>query len=118
MSYTAPAPSQYMNKTVGDGSDVAYVRAVTIAPPSTNWRPGTKVRNNHGLLTGTAIATFEAGQFHDHAAGTWAAIYLTQDEAGIRVLTQEVGHPVHEEVIPWSAPMHGQNSGDQFCVIE
>lgn len=117
MSYHAAILEQFVGKTVGDGSDVAYVRAVTIAPSSGIWRSGERVRDSLNLLKGTAIATFMAGHYYDGAAGNWAAIYLSQDASGIRVLCQEAGYPVHEEVIPWTAPA-AENAGELFHVIE
>ena len=116
MPYNCNAIEYYYGKKVGDGTDVALVTVATNAPPSSVWRAGDRVQNNDRVTRGTAIATFQNGTFYDSATGTWAAIFLSQDGMGMRVLVQEHGFPVHEETIPWHST--DSNSAEKFRVIE
>jgi len=116
--YNCNAIEYFYNKKVGDGTDVAFVTVAANTPPSSVWREGDRVQHNHRVTRGTAIATFQNGAFYDSATGTWAAIFLSQDGMGLRVLVQEHGFPVHEETIPWHSSMTDSNSADKFHVIE
>ena len=118
MAYVAKGLEHFINKKVGDGSDVEFVYYAANAPPSSVWRRGSKVQDQISIASGTAIATFSNDHFVNMLNGGWAAIYISQDALGIRVLAQEEGHPVHEETIPWHASAGDSNTGDKFFVIE
>ncbi|MGY8527982.1 BPSL0067 family protein [Paracidovorax citrulli] len=109
------------NKTGGPnfcGQCVSYVKKVCPSlPGTTQWRKGAQVKDNQSIAPGTAIATFNAsGHYEGHAA-----IYVSQDAAGIKVYDQYVTPPspkaVGPRVLRWGA--HGNsNNGNNFYVIE
>ncbi|WP_428488541.1 BPSL0067 family protein, partial [Rhodopila sp.] len=83
--YVAGDPQRWVGQpSVGTGECVPLVRAATGAPQATNWQRGLQVQGNTNIRPGTAIATFDSnGHYDGHAA-----IYLGQDEDGIRVVDQ------------------------------
>ncbi|AVT12450.1 BPSL0067 family protein [Paracidovorax avenae] len=100
------------------GQCVSYVKKVCPSLPSTtHWRKGAQVKDDQSIAPGTAIATFNAsGHYEGHAA-----IYVSQDAAGIKVYDQYVTPPspkaVGPRVLRWGA--HGNsNNGNNFYVIE
>lgn len=118
MPYVAIKPERYLNKIVEDGQCVAFVRAATGAPPSSLWKEGARIRDAVSIAHGTAIATFENGHYMNHATGNHAAIYLSHDESGVRVLDQWSGQPVHERTIHWHGTRGPSNDADAFSIIE
>jgi hypothetical protein len=100
------------------GQCVSYVKAVCPALPATSsWKKGAQVKKNQDILPGTVIATFNS---FDKYAGH-AAIYVSQNTAGINVYDQWVTPPSPKAVGPrlmrWGA--HGNsNNGDNFYVVE
>ena len=114
----ASYPESYTGQTVGNGQCVTYVKAVTGAPASSEWSEGQKVRGAN-LARGTAIATFQNGQYQNRTDGSsHAAIYLSQDADGIQVMDQWYGQPVHTRTIRFKGgsgmPV---NDGDAFSVV-
>lgn len=116
--YSCQDPSKHAGKIIGDGQCVAFVRSCSGAPPSSQWREGSRVRGA-GLSSGTAIATFVNGKYPDENTGQHAAIYIKQDTMGIEVWDQWVGQPVHKRVIQFKGGQGSRsNDGDAFSVIE
>src|SRR5207249_2984970 len=97
--YVARSLENYVNKIVGSGECVAFVREASGAPASSAWQEGVKVHGASDLSRGTAIATFENGHYMNYTTGNHAAVYLSQDDHGIRVMDQWRGQPVHERTI-------------------
>jgi len=102
---------------------VALVQQATGAPRSTEWRRGAPVGGNSTIRPGTAIATFDAnGHYQGHAA-----IYLGQDEHGVRVIDQWnirrngrvwLHHTPSERIIRFKNP-NGQlvDQGEYYHVV-
>jgi hypothetical protein len=107
------------SKSVGSGQCVALVQAWTGAPSTGVWTEGVKVKGNHTLDKGTAIATFVNGHYPNHSTGNHAAIYISQDEQGIRVVDQWSGHTPSERILHFRGGSgSASNDGDAFSVIE
>jgi hypothetical protein len=86
-----PNPYRWLDQgPVGDGECVALVKKTAGAPPTRDWRQGEKVRGNDHIIPGTLIATFDPdGRYGNHTNQTsHAALYLDQDENGMRVIDQ------------------------------
>jgi hypothetical protein len=100
------------------GQCVSYVKKVCPFLPSTaNWHKGAQVRDNTSITPGTVIATFNAsGHYHGHAA-----IYVSQNDLGIKVYDQYVTPPSPKAVGPrllrWGA-YGNSNNGNNFYVVE
>jgi hypothetical protein len=121
MSYVAHSPEHYLHRAVGTGQCVAYVQTCSSAPNTSQWRTGVRVRDAAvgSISKGTVIATMVDGHYPNHDHGNHAAIYLSHDSAGIRVLDQWLGHAVGERTLYY----HGgngnpSNDGDMFYVVE
>lgn len=100
------------------GQCVSFVTVVCPAIPvnTRSWKKGALVKGKKDVLPGTAIATFDAsGHYSGHAA-----IYESQNAAGINVVDQWVtppASPIHQRTLRFGA--HGNsNNGDNFYVIE
>ena len=113
-----------VGQLVGNGQCVSFVHAVTAAPPSSLWHQGVQVKGEATISPGTVIATFDPnGRYGNHTDGrSHAAIYLSQNSVGIRVLDQWNGHtsqPVHERTITFRNGVGAKaNDGDQFYVVQ
>lgn len=123
MAYIATAPASYQGQVVGSGQCVAYVQQASGAPLTANWSQGDLVRGNPTIQPGTAIATFGPdGTYTNSTDGSsHAAIYMSQDDAGLQVWDQWTGQPVHQRTIRFQggAPgVHPVNDGDAFYVID
>lgn len=109
---------------VGTGQCVALVQAWAGAPTTGIWQEGIKVKGNDALIAkGTAIATFVDGSYASNPTGNHAAIYLGQDQFGIRVIDQWTNsrgaHPPQERTIRFRGGEGSpSNDGDAFSVIE
>ena len=120
MSWIAKTPEAYQGQAVGSGHCVAFVQAAAVAPHTSQWRRGAKVRGG-SVATGTAIATFDpSDRYGNHTDGRSHACILVAEEAGgLRVWDQWTGHPVQQRVIRWRGGQGtANNDGDGFCVIE
>ncbi len=125
MPYIAPSPKSYLNKSVGDGQCVAYVREASSAPATGLWRKGNSVRASDYLISGTVIATFDStGLYGSRKDGTChAAIFIAKSAVGIVVYDQWITNgkrqPVHERTIRFDN-VHGKkiNDGDEYYVVE
>ncbi|MGE0417864.1 MAG: BPSL0067 family protein [Acetobacteraceae bacterium] len=118
--YVAPDPESYVGRSVGSGQCVAFVQEASGAPHTSRWKAGPFVKGAT-LERGTAIATFDPnGTYGNHIDGrSHAAIYLDQDDVGLRVLDQWRDNPVHpvsERVIRFNGTLP-VNDGDHFRVI-
>jgi len=109
--HLAENPEAFVGRVVADGHCVKFVQAAAAAPRTTEWRPGALVRGNKSIPPGTAIATFEADGTYTSKRGNHAAIYISQDETGIRVYDQWQGQPVHERVIKFKG---GRGAGSGY----
>jgi hypothetical protein len=98
-THLASNPEAYLGKVVDNGHCVKFVQAVTMVPSTGEWRAGAVVRGNKSIPPGTAIATFGSNGKYTSETGNHAAIYISQDETGIRVYDQWRGQPVHERLI-------------------
>jgi hypothetical protein len=111
-TYVAENAQAFVGRVIDNGQCVKFVQTVTAAPRTAEWRPGAWVRGNRSIRPGTAIATFEADGTYTPATGNHAAIYVSQDETGIRVYDQWRGQPVHERVIRFEGG-RGAGSGNK-----
>ncbi len=73
---------------VGSGQCVAIVQVYAKAPLTARWSEGIKVKGNNMIAKGTAIATFVNGKYPNKAHDNHAALYISQDATGIRVMDQ------------------------------
>ncbi|MBI2803454.1 MAG: BPSL0067 family protein [Planctomycetes bacterium] len=121
MSYVAANPEAYEGKKVGSGQCVAYVQIAANAPGTGTWKEGIKVIGSQPgtIAKGTVIATFVNGHYPNLSTGNHAAIYLSHDSAGIKVLDQWSGHPVTPRLIsPHGGQGSASNDADAFSVVE
>lgn len=105
----------------GNGECVKLVQASAKAPFTGEWKRGVKVRGFVKLERGTAIATFDAaGRYPNKKDGSsHAAIYLSQDPVGIRVIDQWAGRPPAPRTIPFrNGAAKAVNDGDAYHVID
>jgi hypothetical protein len=102
---------------------VEFVRQATAAPSTINWKQGKEIASAGlgEIARGTAIASFdERGKYPVDSNGKHAAIYLSHDLLGIRLLDQwnEQGE-VLERIIYFNKPdIPRSNAGKYFYVIE
>lgn len=114
-SYICPNPESYADgKYHGESHEcVALVKEACKAPQTTLWKKGTHVKGNQ-VPKGAAIATFnDQGKYEGHAA-----IYLSQDNFGIKVVDQWQGQPGHTRVIKFDDSRTPSNNGNKFYVVE
>jgi hypothetical protein len=121
MSYIAQNLEHHSTRgAVGSGQCVALVQAWAGAPTTSTWRQGIKVKGNGSTISkGTVIATMVDGHYPNHAHGNHAAIFLSEDSNGIRVMDQWTGHAPSIRTIHF----HGgtgspSNDADKFYVVE
>ncbi|QDQ27510.1 BPSL0067 family protein [Chitinimonas arctica] len=108
----------------GNTECVEFVVQTTSAPSTIGWNRGDKISDlpPGKLARGTAIATFDAnGRYPTDTLGKHAAIYLSHDAHGIRVLDQwRAQGEVRERVIHFNKPKGTSRSNDAstFYVIK
>ena len=108
----------------GNTECVEFVRQATGALSSIAWKPGAHILDAipATISRGTAIATFdENGKYPTDSLGRHAAIYLSHDVLGIRVLDQwNKQGEVLERTIRFNQPSgtSRSNDGNTFYVIE
>jgi hypothetical protein len=112
------APTDHAGTPDFCGQCVSFVTTVCPSiPVNTNrWKQGELVKGNLKVMSGTAIATFNKdGKYYGHAA-----IYESQNAAGLSVVDQWVAQPataIHRRTLRFGA--HGlANNGDNFYVVE
>lgn len=114
MAYIAATPRAYIGQSVGSGQCVAFTQKAANMPRTAAWRRGALVKGNTSITPGTAIATFDVdGRYGNHTDGrSHAAIYLGQDENGIKVLDQWMGHSTDRrgEKIKNTSPCQSANN--------
>jgi hypothetical protein len=114
--------SKFINSK-GNTECVEFVRQATGAPQTVLWKKGAMVfgASLSSITRGTAIATFnDSGKYPIDGKGKHAAIYLSHDSLGIRVLDQwNKQGEVLERIIYFSSPsIPRSNAGKSFYVIE
>ncbi|WP_374327378.1 BPSL0067 family protein [Azonexus sp.] len=107
----------------GNTECVEFVRQATNAPQTVSWKKGVQVieAKPGSIPRGTAIATFDKnGRYPTDSHGKHAAIYLSHDASGIRVLDQwNKQGEVLERVIRVNQPEYPRsNAAIHFYVIE
>lgn len=115
-------PKQFVNAN-NNTECVEFVRQATSAPHTTLWKPGVNVIDAKlgSIPRGTAIATFDKnGQYPTDKLGKHAAIYLSHDASGIRVLDQwnDQGRVLERTIYINRPDIPRINSAKQYFVIE
>ncbi|WP_137937982.1 BPSL0067 family protein [Chitinivorax sp. B] len=114
---------KFVNK-LGNTECVEFVVQATSAPTTPHWKQGIQIKEAKvgTIARGTAIATFDdTGHYPTDALGKHAAIYLSHNEHGIRVLDQWKSQgKVLERTIYFNKPKgtSRSNEGNTFYVIE
>jgi len=98
------------------------------APQAALWKQGELVKTCKNLAKGTAIATFVNGVYPNKGTGNHAALFISQDNAGITVMDQWKGDPnkpkISSRVIRFKGVKNGKlieplsNNGDSYYVID
>jgi hypothetical protein len=87
-----------------------------VLPATAAWKKGEAAKGNKSILAGTVIATFNAtDKYEGHAA-----IYVSQDDLGLRVYDQYIyGQPkgVGPRMLRFGAHLDA-NNGDKFFIVE
>ena len=107
----------------GNTECVEFVRQATGAPQTTLWKKGIAIfsATQSSINRGAVIATFsDSGKYPIDGNGKHAAIYMSHDALGIRVLDQwNKQGEVLERVIYFSKPsIPRSNAGKAFYVVE
>lgn len=116
--FSAHPPEEQRHDPDYCGQCVSYVTTVcpTLPVNTGQWKKGVPVKGLKTIAEGTAIATFNAsGTYVGHAA-----IYVSQDEAGIQVFDQWItgsGKAVGLRTIKWDGT-GVSNNGNGFHVVE
>jgi hypothetical protein len=121
MAYICSSPESYVGKKVGAGQCVEFVKQCSSAPATASWKKGPRVRGNATIISGAAIATFDAeGKYPNRSTGNHAAIYVSQDANGIWVYDQWVAQgQVKKRLIRFKGGIGSpSNDGDAFFVVE
>lgn len=121
MPFVADRHEHCLGQMTGTGHCVAFVRELTGAPITTQWRRGAKARELVDLVPGTAIATFDSnGRYGGHPdARSHCALLLAIHDDGLLVADQWTGQPVHQRAIRFRGGTGDPaNDGDAFFVIE
>jgi len=111
----------FAGRSVDTGHCVRFCQVATPGLPHTSqWRKGRKVRGGE-VPAGTVIATFNSqGRYANALDGSsHAAILIAEQDDGLLVWDQWVGHPVQRRVIRFRDG-HGTaaNDGSRFYVVE
>jgi hypothetical protein len=121
MSHIAANYGHYIGKKYDNGCGVQFVKQIAHLPAPATWRAGKKVQGADAtaIAPGTAIATFVDNHFPGYEAlGYHAAVYMSHDGHGIRVVDQRPGHHVSERVISFDGNAKTQDNGSIYYVIE
>jgi hypothetical protein len=121
-SYVDVLTIPLLKKPVGNGQCAVLPEYYTRIGHSSGWKEGAKVRGNPTIKKGTAIATFENGRYQSKPHGNHAALYVSQDEHGIKVVDQWEGMLPHIRDIFFQGKKDGvyidpSNNGDAFSII-
>jgi hypothetical protein len=112
-------------KKAFSGQCAELVQWYTYAGKANLWREGIKVKGNgHKIAKGTAIATFVNGKYPNKKSGNHAALYISQNASGIRVMDQWTSKPtVSSRVLSYKGKhpngtyIDPSNNADAFSVI-
>ncbi len=128
MAYIYPEVDSLPGKpAVGNQECVPMVEfyAKAPAPAKLRWQQGATVRDNADIVKGTAIATFVNGHYPSLPHGSHAALYVSQDAAGLSVVDQYHGsNGIHKRQLHFKGQnadgtfVDPSNNGDAFSVIE
>lgn len=126
MAYVYDKAEELAGKTpVGTKQCVALVKEYAGAPQTSLWKEGARVKGDKTLKKGTAIATFVDGKYQNRSTGNHAALYLSQDAAGIWVIDQwSTSGTIRKRQLsfrgtkPDGTYVNPSNNGDAFSVIE
>lgn len=108
----------------GNTECVELIRQTTSAPHTSRWRPGVRVMDTApgDIPPYTAIATFDKnGRYPTDNNGKHAALYLSHNKSGIRVIDQWNNQgEAKERTIRFGQPpgRSRSNDGSTFWVIE
>lgn len=111
---------------VSTGSCASLVQHYTRVGQAANWKAGDVVKGHPSIKRGTAIATFVNGVYPNDEHGNHAALYVSQNAAGIWVVEQwkSLTRPQKRQLsfkgkndagTGWKDP---SNNGDAFSIIE
>ena len=113
---------------VGSKHCVALVQLYAKTPVTGTWKQGPLVKGNVTLKKGTAVGTFVDGRYPNNKTGNHAALYLEQDNTGIKVMDQwkdDVNKPnISSRWIRFKGVVKGKlieplsNNGDAYYVID
>ena len=78
---------------VGDHHCVALVQHYAKAPQTSTWIQGEPITGAPFIEKGTVIATFVDGKYPNKKSGNHAALYMSHDGVGIKVMDQWKGDP-------------------------
>lgn len=118
--FIARYPERYLGTVVGNGQCVIFCQRVSSVPHTSLWRRGAAVTDAEPPPANAIIATFDAqGRYANAMDGSsHAAVFLSRHEAGIEVLDQWLGQPVHQRTIRFRGGQgHAVNDGDRFFVV-
>lgn len=118
--FIASHPERYLGTVVGNGHCVAFVRRVSDVPHTSLWRRGALVNDLEPPPINAIVATFDAhGRYANALDGSsHAAVFLSRHDAGIEVIDQWVGQPVHYRTIRFRQGQgHAANDADRFFVV-
>ena len=119
--FIADRPHDELGMTIANGHCVRFCQHVSIAPHTSRWEPGVKVRGGE-VLPGTIIATFHPDTHvyeNDTTGRSHCAVFLEERPEGLRVLDQWVGHPVAERTIRFKGGVQPHvDDGDSYYVVE
>jgi hypothetical protein len=106
-----------LGQSVGTGECVALAQAMSNVGYTSTWSPGAQVEGDTDIASGTVIATFgSAGTYTNTYGQSHTAIYPGQDDSGIYVEDQWLGHAASTRVIPWTTG-NSYESGNKFYVV-
>jgi hypothetical protein len=114
------------SELVSTGQCAALVQHYTRVGRTNGWKEGEAVKGCTTIKRGTAIATFVDGIYENEAHGNHAALYISQDSKGIKVVEQwtTLKKPQIRDIpflgkkadgTGWENP---SNNGDAFSIIE
>ncbi len=119
MPYVCEDLEKYRGRTVGSGQCVALVQKAAGVPHTSTWTAGERVKGAGIIRAGTAIATFFDGVYPNKSSGNHAALYISHDGNGIRVLDQWTSHAASERTIRYKpGDEDPSNDGDRYFVID
>jgi len=102
----------------GSKECVAAVKALAGAPATPAWRRGAKVKGNHHVMPGAAIATFPVVRNAHFGFKGHAAIFIRHTADGFEVYDQWNGTPLQRREITRNCTGYVSNDTEAFYIIE